>query len=140
MSGKPISRVSVDELKWHEGHGLYTYEGAPFTGAAFEMGRTGTLEWETEYRDGLRDGLQRGWHPDGSLAAEGTFLAGTIHGTYREWHPGGQLAVEMVGEHGILLRERQWDESGRLTKEYAIAEGGPDWQTLQRYRDRFGGR
>ena len=84
MSSGPVLRVSVDELAWHAGHGLYTHGGTPFTGVAFEIGRAGTLEWETEYRDGVKDGLQRGWHTDGSPAAEGTFRSGGLHGTYRE--------------------------------------------------------
>lgn len=130
-------RVPIDELKWHEGHGLYTYEGLPFTGITFEMGLSGTLEAETEYRDGLRSGLHREWYPDGSLAAEGTFLAGTTQGTYREWHSNGQLAAEEVGEYGILLSEMRWDDSGRLVKEYVIEEGGPDWQRLQQRREWF---
>ena len=123
-------RVSVDELKWHAGHGLYTHEGTPFTGVAFEVGTDGALAAETEYRGGLRAGLQRMWHPDGSVAAEGAFRAGSLHGNYQEWHLNGQLALEQVGEYGILLSEKSWDEHGRLVKEYRIEHEGNDWQML----------
>jgi antitoxin component YwqK of YwqJK toxin-antitoxin module len=134
MSGERLRRVPLNKLWWDETTGLYLSNGVPFTGVAFSK-RRGVLESETEYRDGLRSGSDREWYPDGSLAVEGTFRGGTIHGTYREWHKNGQLAVEQVGEFGILLSEKRWDESGRLVKEYAIEVGGDDWQDLQDHRE-----
>lgn len=128
----------MDDLSWHEGHGLYTYHGIPFTGVAFTVGRSGALESETEYRDGLRNGVKRAWHADGSPAAEGTFRDDGLHGTYREWHPNGRLAVEQAGEHGILLSEKKWNEQGQLVTEYAIEEEGGDWQSLQLRRKLYG--
>lgn len=139
MSNEAVLHVPLRDLWWDEGYGLYTYHGVPFTGVAFTI-EWGVLTSEVEYRDGLRSGLLRDWHRDGGLAAEGTFLADTIQGTYREWHRNGQLALEQVGEYGILLSEKRWDESGRLVKEYAIEEGGGDWQSLQQRRKWFGSR
>lgn len=128
-------RVSIDELKWHEGHGVYLHQETPFTGIAFELGRTGTLEAETEYLDGLRHGLQKMWYPDGAIASEGTFQNDVIHGTFREWHPDGTLALEQVGEFGILLSEKAWDERGQVVKEYSIDVGGGDWRALEFQRE-----
>ena len=113
MSGEVVPRVNMDDLRWHEGHGLYAYQGVPFTGVAF------TIEW-------------------GGLTSETQYHGGLRSGTHREWHPNGQLAVEKVGEHGILLREQQWDESGWVVKEYTIKESGPDWQTLELCRKLYG--
>jgi MORN repeat variant len=137
MSNEAVPRVPLNDLWWDEACGLYTYREVPFTGVAFTV-EWGVLTSEAEYRDGLRSGLLRRWHRGGGLAAEGMFLADTIQGTYREWHPNGQLAVEQVGEYGILLSEKRWDESGQLVKEYAIEEGGGDWQSLQQLREWFG--
>ena len=109
---------------------------APFTGVAFSI-EWGVLTAEAEYREGLRSGLLRQWHRGGGLVAEGTFLAGTIQGSYREWHRNGQLALERVGEYGILLSEKKWDEQGRLVTQYAIEEGSEDWKSLQQRREWF---
>lgn len=138
MSGETMPRVSLDDLWYDASSGMYTHNGVPFTGIAFSVGRSGALESETEYHGGFRFGLLRGWHPDGSLAVEGMFRDDGLHGTYREWHKNGRLAIEQVGEYGMLLSEKTWDEQGRLVKEYTIEEGGGDWRSLQLRRKLFG--
>lgn len=139
MAGAAVPRVDMSDLRWHAGHGFYTHQEIPFTGVAFTI-EGGVLTSETEYQDGLRSGAHQEWYPEGGLAAEGAFRGGTIHGVYREWYPDGRLAAEETGEYGILLSEKRWDESGRLVKEYAIEEGGGDWQTLQLCRQLYGNR
>lgn len=137
MSNEALPRVSLNDLWYDEHRGLYTLHGVPFTGVTFTI-EWGVLTFEAEYRDGLRSGLLRRWHRGEELAAGGTFLADTIQGIYREWHRNGQLALEQVGEYGILLSEKKWDEQGRLVKEYAIEEGTGDWESLQERREMFG--
>jgi antitoxin component YwqK of YwqJK toxin-antitoxin module len=56
----------------------------------------------------------------------------------REWHANGQLAEDGEYEYGIVLWEKQWDENGILTKDYALKEDDQDYRTLLRYRARHG--
>lgn len=60
----------------------------------------GTPEEEVFYFDNLMEGPLTAWWPDGTLRAEGTFLAGLAEFTWRFWHQNGQLAVECPYHQG----------------------------------------
>lgn len=92
-------------------------DGQPFTGIAFEYLRDGTLVTEISYLEGLEEGLEIGWHSNGQRASEIEYVGGSPKGTLREWYENGQVKLEkVIGEFGICLSERRWDEQGKLTE------------------------
>ena len=61
----------------------------------------------------VRHGLFRAYHPDGSIASEGTYSHGKEHGTWKDFHPNGQLAATGEYRDGKEVGEwRFWDEDG----------------------------
>ncbi|WP_082730295.1 MULTISPECIES: toxin-antitoxin system YwqK family antitoxin [Sphingomonas] len=42
----------------------------------------------------IREGLFQAYHPDGTLASEGTYVEGLEDGAWRDFHENGQLAAE----------------------------------------------
>ena len=51
----------------------------------------------------VRHGLFRAYHPDGSLASEGSYEHGQESGLRRDYHPNGQLAAEGHFEDGAEI-------------------------------------
>jgi hypothetical protein len=48
-----MQRVLSSQLEFPGGDGRYYFEDEPFSGVAYVLGRNGSLETESEYREGL---------------------------------------------------------------------------------------
>ncbi|MEV6183568.1 hypothetical protein AB0M07_42265, partial [Streptomyces sp. NPDC052015] len=69
------------------------------------------------------------WHKNGTRQSEGTLRTGSPAGVWRTWHANGTLAVRMVmsDDGARQLARCEWDEDGKLTKEWHAdghADGG----------------
>lgn len=61
---------------------------APLNGVVYEKWRNGMMWWETSYKNGLKNGLNR------------------------EWYKSGQLYTEAIYKDGKLMSQKCWDEEG----------------------------
>ena len=53
------------------------------------------------------------YHPDGTLASEGTYEHGVEHGLWRDYHTTGKLAAEGDYDHGSEVGVwRFWRQDG----------------------------
>ncbi|VTS06064.1 toxin-antitoxin system YwqK family antitoxin [Tuwongella immobilis] len=129
-----MNQVPDELLDYDEDLGVYTFNGEPFTGLAFQSGPGGWIRSDEEYRDGLPWGVSRTWHSSTQLASESRTVGGVWHGPRREWHPTGQLALEEELEFGIALRRRRWDESGAIVEDFLLLETDPNYETLLMFR------
>jgi antitoxin component YwqK of YwqJK toxin-antitoxin module len=127
-----MPRVNWDDLdEWEY---CTKYEGKPFTGQATEFWPNGVLLSETEFVDGHQEGPSREWTKEGVLIAEENLRNGRLQGMFREWYPNGRPKKEGEYEWGVRLQEREWDEDGRLTKDYKLDESDPNYETIQKQR------
>lgn len=55
---------------------------------------------EIEFLDGVREHAGREWHPNGTPAADGSYLAGRRDGRWRFWDERGQLTGEVLYRDG----------------------------------------
>jgi antitoxin component YwqK of YwqJK toxin-antitoxin module len=70
-------------------------------------------------------GIERHYHPNGTVAAEIPRKDGRPHGTIRTWHDNGQLATEREAISGKTIGlERKWGSDGTLEMEinYVLPE------------------
>jgi len=104
-------RVSVDDTDMDDQQRVL-YNGEPFSGTVCETGKDDQLIAETEYRDGVQDGVSREYYPNGQLEAEEQYDFGHPQGLLRYWYPNGRLREEKVVDSGRLLQGRQWAEDG----------------------------
>lgn len=125
--------INDDELYLTE-RDLWEYQGRPFTGRAREYSPDGALIGESEYVDGMLDGVLRVWYPSGQLHEEEHFRANSWHGVSREWYEDGKLKRETLLEHGICVQERRWDEGGNLISDYVLTEDNPKFTRLEQLR------
>lgn len=124
--------------------------GTPFTGLVFEQTTagqrltelpvregivqgvakgwydSGAKEVEENFENGISSGVRRRWHENGQLKNEATILNGELHGPYTEWHDDGTLAVRMNNVHGKGegLCEA-WHPGGAPKAKVTLAAGKP---------------
>src|ERR1700753_918397 len=72
--------------------------------------------------------------PPHKLSLEDAMWLGVMHGKSREWFLNGKLAEEKDYELGILVRQKFWDEEGKLIESYEMVKEDPEYQELQDYR------
>lgn len=126
-------RVPIDELDYSDQH-IYLYEGQPFTGIAYEALPDGQVVAEESYVDGGLKGPSREWYPTGELKSEVYYKSGAPHGKCREWYQHGILKLECLYEYSIIIERKEWDENGKLVKEYRIKENDPSMEILEKFR------
>lgn len=130
-------RVELDDLL-DDGGGTYSYGGRLFSGVSFELFPDGSLWSETTFVDGHQEGVARTWYENGQLKSEGSFLGATLHGPSKEWFPDGQLKSASVCEYGICLEEKEWDDNGKLTKDFRLLPTDYNYEILKKHRVAFG--
>jgi antitoxin component YwqK of YwqJK toxin-antitoxin module len=106
-------RVNIDDTS-QEDEFTYTYRGEVFTGEVVDVDDAGNVLWMTPVIDGVANGTERSWYPDGTLKAEIPRVGGRAIGTSRRWHTNGRLAEEReIDEYGVPVAVRKWDEHGK---------------------------
>jgi antitoxin component YwqK of YwqJK toxin-antitoxin module len=125
--------VDDDELFVLE-DGTIEWKDRPFTGIAKEFRSDGSVVSEIEYVNGVQQGAARHYHPSGKLYSEDWFVGNSRNGPSHEWNEAGSLVLDAMYEHGILIREKRWNDEGELIEEYAISENDPLFKTLQDMR------
>jgi antitoxin component YwqK of YwqJK toxin-antitoxin module len=87
------------------GSGVYLYNGAPFTGVMVYRENNGQITAEYEYKDGIFDGRQATYWPNGNLEEE-YFQKYDYHiGAFKRWN-----------EQGVLISHQEFDELGNWIK------------------------
>lgn len=129
-----MKRVPQDLLDY-PGDGYYYLDDTPFTGVAFSLFEDGSLKSDTEYRQGLKWGLERHWFRPGNLEYEAEMQRGVLYGKKRSWNSDGKINEEGDYEHGITLRRRKWDEDGNLVENFELKQTDSNFNLLQQFRE-----
>ncbi|MFJ9696333.1 toxin-antitoxin system YwqK family antitoxin [Kitasatospora sp. NPDC101183] len=131
-----MDRVPASRIVYAD-DGLHHLDGAPFTGVAFTE-RNGVLTSESTFREGLRWGPTKEWHPSGQPMVDVEFVRGELHGRAREWHLNGRPEADGEFEFGITLWSKYWDEDGVLEDDYVLTESRSEYERLLRLRAHYG--
>ena len=143
-----MTRADYDELDSPDGETYYWLDSPDgvtcysqeqlFTGVAYQMRPEGQLWTEEEFLDGRRHGQSRSWYPSGQIEEEATYYSSRLYGPARNWDEAGRLRREAFIEYGLRVREKKWDEDGRLTEDYEMPPNHPNYSSLQKFRAAYG--
>ena len=147
-TAQPVVEVDRKELVLQGGHLVRNGESNAFTGLMVEFYPDGTLQSRSVVSNGVLHGLSEGWHTNGILAVQETFVLGRsegvrtkwdsasnriaessihdakIHGFHREWHTNGQLALEAAMSEGLPHgRVQKWSPAGVLIGQWVLSNG-----------------
>jgi antitoxin component YwqK of YwqJK toxin-antitoxin module len=87
------------------GAGVYLYNGIPFTGIKVYRYDDNEISAEYEYKDGIPDGRQIDYWPNGNLQEECYQRYDYYVGSYKRWN-----------EQGLLISHQEFDEFGNWVK------------------------
>ena len=77
----------------------------------------GQKDYECNWKNGKKDGLEQEWHENGQKWIERTWKTGKKNGLERCWYENGQKSVKRTWKNGKRKGlERHWHENGQ--KEY----------------------
>ena len=93
--------------KNHPNNGLFRVywkdvEGPYDGGVTFNSTEGKKLRWEWFYKDGQKDGVSKGWWPDGKLKQERTYKNGKRDGLFTIWYENGLKEREENYKDGEL--------------------------------------
>jgi len=109
------NKLFVDsKLTDRDDEGYIYWQGKLFTGIENWYYDDGAIGTETEYVDGVPNGIMRGWYKNGKISGEKFYKEGRIHGYVREWYESGQIKREEEIYNGIAISEKRWDDNGNL--------------------------
>jgi antitoxin component YwqK of YwqJK toxin-antitoxin module len=98
--------ITLRDIPTNWGAGVWLYNGELFTGIMYEyFPTTNQLCSEVELKEGILDGRQVEYWPNGKLKIEHFEKYDTIYGTFKKWD-----------EQGILISYVEYDNNGNLIK------------------------
>ena len=84
----------------------------------------GTVAARGTYQSGARHGEWTQWYPDGAIKSRATYEAGVLVGVWVRLHPNGQTWEELTYESGVPHgRHRRWHENGTLAYDAHVEAG-----------------
>jgi antitoxin component YwqK of YwqJK toxin-antitoxin module len=135
-----MQRVNIDEIDTEyttSGSPVYTCQGKPFTGIADELNIDGKLINETSYLDGMEDGIEKFWYPNGQSESVSEVKGNRPHGKFQHWYEDGKIKYEGVCELGYVVKRKEWDKNGNLINEYNIENDPERYKQVLREREIF---
>ncbi|MGV9663635.1 toxin-antitoxin system YwqK family antitoxin [Nocardia niigatensis] len=113
-------RISGDQV-YRDEFGYISHDGALYTGEVEEYAENGQLVELSTYYEGIENGLQQEWWPNGNKRAEGVTKMGSAVGEWRYWHENGQMSEQVVLDaDGQEMTRKRWNAAGDLTKDVKI--------------------
>ncbi len=114
-------RVLEDELV--KRHGVYYFQGEPFTGTAFDVYRDGQVRYEQKYKNGVPDGVYKEWYENGQIKIETNYENELQFGSFKKWYENGQLKEQTTLKYSAAIGSiKHWHENGQLAYEIELKD------------------
>ena len=121
----PIKVLSGDLIeKGSKEIRLKYYRDKLFSGIAYDVFDNGQLNYEINYKDGIRHGATRYWYENGQLSTREYYINGKEDGIFQHWYQNGQL----MSKEGYKKGKEQglwqtWTVDGELFVEFLYRDG-----------------
>ncbi|HEY6142180.1 MAG TPA: hypothetical protein VIV55_01955 [Flavobacterium sp.] len=98
--------ITLRDMPTNWGEGVWLYNGELFTGIMYEyFPMTNQLCSEVELKEGIIDGRQVEYYPNGQIKEEYFEKYAAFYGSFKSWD-----------EHGVLIMHQEYDDFGNLIK------------------------
>jgi len=110
----------------NSGQKLYetNYKNGMKNGLETSWFKNGQKQYETNYKNGMKNGLTTGWNRNGQKESEANFKNGKNDGLWTGWHENGQKEFEANWKNdkkdGLWT---SWDKEGNVTKTETYKDG-----------------
>jgi len=93
-------------------------------GATLDQDEGEGLRYEWYYKDGKKDGVSKGWYPNGQIKHEWGWKNGIEDGQWKFWDGNGNLTAESFYKEGIKIGLwTWWYENGTKGREVTYKDG-----------------
>jgi antitoxin component YwqK of YwqJK toxin-antitoxin module len=118
-----VNIKDLDFMEWApDSEPRLSYLGKPYNGIAYNMRLDDTLEYEHEYIEGYREGIQKEFYPNGKISSIYHRKWSRFHGEETEWYLNGNIKLKADWQLGHKLYSEEWNEEGLLISVYDIKE------------------
>ncbi len=83
--------------------------GHLFTGIAYSVYSESHPSTICQYREGLKNGYELNYYPDGSMELEASYSNGMLNGRFRGWDESGELLYDLWFDNGMMKRDLMLD-------------------------------
>lgn len=105
-------------------NGILLYGKNPFTGKVQQCYPSGQLAEETDYVDGVKQGLMLKWFSNGGQSFLGHYKNGNRSGAVKSWWRNGRIRSVAHYKQGVAHGvQQEWYRSGQLFKKYTLVKG-----------------
>ncbi len=126
----PEIAVPADSLEQEEE--MWTRDGLPFSGLAFETFNNGRLSRVMTLMNGLQDGPTYLWYPTGAPQMYANYRAGRLHGRFLGWYMHGGVIYDMVINDSGYAGDYIEDDGSRAQDSGGDSEPDADGQDFER--------
>jgi len=120
----PSQFYSSNDLSFMHRQDTVFYKGSRFSGKVFLLYPNKDTAFIYAYLNGLQEGIQTQWFPNGKKKEERTYVNGKKEGEQRAWWPNGnqKFSFEAIQDaySGIF---KQWYASGKLERVFQYKNG-----------------
>lgn len=119
----PVS-ISSTHQALKRTQGKWFYQNKPFSGTLLEYYASGKVKTKASYYQGEKQGIAKGWYPDGQRWFEREYLYGRKHGKQQIWWQNGQLKLlAWVKNDAYEGNVKQWYADGKLYRDFNYKQG-----------------
>ncbi len=112
------------EVRCGAGDVCYLSDGQPLNGKLRQYYPDGVAAAETEYRNGVKNGVQQKFYADGKQRTYAVYADGKVQGGASLYYPNGRMEYEAQYDNGLLHGIRRgFYEDGTLRLEENFAAG-----------------
>ena len=121
---RPLEVRVASDTTLHIANGVLYANGVRFTGLVVDPSGSGVERAEVTYRDGLRDGDELAWYPNGQLMHRRRYARGREDGEHLGWWQDGTRHFVYHFSNGLLEGEaREWFPNGTPFRVFHYAAG-----------------
>lgn len=118
------SEMQRASLELKDGRMITRNHGLPFSGIMFEQTMSGQRLTEVPLKEGIVDGLARGWYENGQLEVEEHFQNGVSNGIRKRWYQNGKPRNEAMITDGRLNGSyKEWHDNGVQSVSMTLVKG-----------------
>lgn len=89
-----------------------------YVGVIKEYNEDGVLKTETNYKDGLREGLKITYFENGTISFQQEYKNNIQKGQFISYYPNGKIESEGMANNQNIYDVKYYDENGNLTRTY----------------------
>jgi antitoxin component YwqK of YwqJK toxin-antitoxin module len=120
----PLNYVNVDSWNFKNVTDTIYYNNKPFSGIQFSLYPSGDTAFVKPCYAGLQEGITKTWHANKQLADERLYISGRKEGIHKGWWPDGKLKFTYEFDNDEFNgTNKEWYNNRMIFREFNMVKG-----------------